>query len=114
MPRRTHERERGRHEPFATQVIERRPDHALGEIARGAEQHEFLDGLLHELSRRRAAPSSSTCGWEMVSTGTARMAGVNRPLYSKPARTRRSSMLRSKCCSMAPEIRTPCQAPSVS
>ena len=41
------------------------------------------------------------------------MAGVKRPLYSNPARTRRSSVGRSKCWSMAPEMSTPCQAPSV-
>ena len=63
--------ERRRHELFAAQVVQRRPHHALGEIAGRAEQHEFLDRLFHELSSSRAAPSSSTCGWEMVSTGIA-------------------------------------------
>ena len=37
------ERERRRHELLAAQVIQRRPHHALREIAGGAEQHEFLD-----------------------------------------------------------------------
>ena len=39
------ERERGRHELLAAQVIQRRPDHALREIAGGAEQDEFLDRM---------------------------------------------------------------------
>ena len=52
----------------------------------------FWIGCFMNCSSRRAAPSSSTCGWEMVSSGTSRMAGVKRPLYSKPARTRRSSV----------------------
>ena len=86
------EGERRRHELLAAQVIQRWPHHALREIAGRAEQHELLDRMFHELATsRRAAPSSSTCGCEMVSSGTLRIAGVKRPLYSKPERTRRSS-----------------------
>ncbi len=92
MARGADEGERRRHELFAAQVIQRRPHHALREIAGGAKQHEFLDRMFHELSSSRAAPSSSTCGCEMVSTGIPRIAGVKRPLYSNPERTRRSSV----------------------
>ena len=114
MSRGADEGERRGHELFAHQVIERGPDHALREIAGGAKQDEFLYGVFHELSSSRAAPSNSMCGWEMVSSGTLRMAGVNRPLYSKPGTHAPFERGRSKCCSMAPEMSTPCQAPSVS
>ena len=42
MPRGTDEGERRRHQLLATQVIQRRPDHALRQIAGGAKQNELL------------------------------------------------------------------------